>query len=62
MGRWKLGVSTYMDPINIDGDVSDVHRILVPSELHLQQPLETPTHEGGVGEPGGHCGIRGMNM
>lgn len=43
-----------MYPVNIDCDVSDTEGILLSSELHLQHPLKTPTHEGRIREPRGH--------
>lgn len=49
-----VGVFTHIYAINVEGDVSDGDRILAASELYLQQPIKTPTHEGGIREPRGH--------
>lgn len=40
-----------MYAINLKGDISQGDRVLVASELHLQQSFKAPAHEGGVGKP-----------
>lgn len=45
-----------MNTVDVEGEVSQVDLVHVPFELHLQHPLKTPAHEGGVREPGGHWG------
>lgn len=52
---------TYMYPVNFDCDVSDADGVLLPSELHLQHALKTPTHEGCIREPRGHCAVKHIN-
>lgn len=50
-----------MYPVNIDCYVSNTEGVFFSSELHLQHPLKTPTHEGRIREPRGHWKVKITN-